>query len=115
AGGMSAVLLQGGLQLVEDLGAHTQSLTEAAGAHRHDHELLDLHVVGGVSAAVEDVHHGHGQNLGVDTANVVVQGDAQALGSGLSAGQRSTQDGVSAQLGLVGGAVQLDEGLVDSG
>ena len=97
------------------LGAHPQGLPEAAGAHRHDHELLDLHVVGGVSAAIEDVHHGHGQHLGVDAANVVVEGAAQALSSGLGAGQGGAQDGVGAQVGLVGGAVQLDHGLIDGG
>ena len=98
---------------MEDLGAHAQSLTEAGGAHRHDHELLDLHVVGGVSAAIKDVHHGHGQLLGVDAADIVVQRSTQALSSGLGAGQRGTQDGVGAQAALVGGAVQLDEHLVD--
>ena len=86
---------------------------EAGGAHGHDHELLDLHVVGGVGAAVEDVHHGHGQHLGVGAADVVVQGGAQALGCGLGAGQGGAQDGVGAQAALVGGAVQLDEHLVD--
>src|SRR5699024_8574171 len=64
-------------------------------------------------AAVEDVHHGHGQLLGVDAANVVIQAGAQALGRGLGAGQRGAQDGVGAQAALVGGAVQVDEHLVD--
>ena len=100
---------------MEHLGAHAQGLAEAAGAHGHDHELLDLHVVGGMGAAVEDVHHGHGQDLGVGAADIVVQGGAQGLGRRLGAGQGSAQNGVGAQLGLVGGAVQLDEGLVDGG
>ena len=52
AGGGGAVLLQGVLQSVEHLSAHAQSLMEARGAHGHDHELLDLHVVGGMGAAV---------------------------------------------------------------
>ena len=113
AGGGGAVLLQDGLQGVEDLGAHPQGLMPAAGAHRHDHKLLDVHVVGGVSAAVEDVHHGHRQGLGVDAADIAVQGHAQALGSGLGTGQGGAQNGVGAQTALVGGAVQVDEGLVD--
>ena len=113
AGGGGAVLLQGVLQGVEHLGAHTQSLAEGLGAHGHDHELLDLHVVGGVRAAVEDVHHGHRQLLGVDAANVVVQGHAQILGSCLGAGQGGTKNGIGAQTLLVGGAVQVDQQLVD--
>ena len=68
-----------------------------------------------MSAAVENVHHGHGQNLGVGAADIVVQGGAQGLGRCLGAGQGSAQDGVGAQLGLVGGAVQLDQSLVDGG
>ena len=66
-----------------------------------------------MSAAVEDVHHGHGEGLGVDTADIVVEADAQALSGGLGAGQGGAQDGVGAQTALVGGAVELDHGLVD--
>ncbi len=115
AGGGGAVLLQDVLQGVEHLGAHAQGLAEATGAHRHDHELLDLHVVGGVSAAVENVHHGHGQNLGRWRRRYSCTGGAQGLGRRLGAGQGSAQNGVGAQLGLVGGAVQLDQSLVDGG
>ena len=39
--------------------------------------------------------------------------ETQALGRGLGTGQRGAQNGVGAQTGLVGGAVQLDHGLVD--
>ena len=112
-GGGSAVLLQHGLQGVEDLSAAAQSLAEGRSGDRHDHELLDLHVVGGVSAAVEDVHHGNRQLLGVNAADIVVQSHAQGLGSSLGASQGSAQNGVGAQTALVGGAVQLDHGLVD--
>ena len=98
---------------MEDLGAAAQSLTEGRSGDRHDHELLDLHVVGGVSAAVQDVHHGNGQLLGVGAANVVVQGDAQGLSGSLGASHGCAQDGVGAQTGLVGGTVQLDHSLID--
>ena len=113
AGSGSAVVLQGLLQLVEHLGAHLEGLLPAAGAHRHNHELLNLHVVGGVRAAVEDVHHGDGQGLGVDAADIVIQAGAQGLSGGLGHGQGTAQDGVGAQAALVGSAVQLDHGLVD--
>ena len=113
AGGGSAVLLQGLLQLMEDLGAVAQGFLEALGADGHDHELLDIDAVGGVGAAVEDVHHGHGQGLGIDAADVVVQAHAGGLGRGLGAGQGDAEDGVGTQAGLIGGAVELDEHLVD--
>ena len=115
AGGGSALLLQNGLQGVEDLGAHPQRLAPRGRAHGHDHKLLDVHVVGGVCAAVEDIHHGDGQGLGVGSADIGVQRHAQRLGGRLGAGQRHAQNGVGAQAALVGGAVQIDHGAVDEG
>ena len=100
---------------MEDLSAHLQGLGPGGSAHRHDHEFLNVHVVGGVSAAVENVHHGNGQGLAVDAAQIAVQGHAQSLGSGPGHGHGHRQDGVGAQAGLVGGAVQIDHGLVDLG
>ena len=100
---------------MKHLGTAAQGLPEGGGGDRHNHELLDLHIVGGVGAAVEDVHHRHGQLLGVDAADIAVQAGAQALGRRLGAGQGRAQDGVGTQAGLVGGAVQVDQGLVDGG
>ena len=114
-GSGSAVLLQHSLQGVKHFGTAAQGLPEGGGGDRHNHELLDLHIVGGVGAAVEDVHHRHGQLLGVDAADIAVQAGAQALGRRLGAGQGRAQDGVGTQAGLVGGAVQVDQGLVDGG
>ena len=51
------------LRRVEDLGAHPQALREGGRAHRHDHELLEVDLVVGVRAAVEHVHHRHGQHV----------------------------------------------------
>jgi hypothetical protein len=50
--------------MVEDLGTHPQALAEALGTHRHDHEFLDVHVVWGVRAAIQDVHHGNREKTG---------------------------------------------------
>jgi hypothetical protein len=47
------------------------------GADGHDHELLEVDVVVGVRAAVEDVHHRHGQGDGVDAAEVAVERQAE--------------------------------------
>ncbi|MBU1674157.1 hypothetical protein KKA85_00075, partial [bacterium] len=63
-----ALFAQHLLEGVEHLGAHLQRLGERLSAGGHDHELLDVHVVVGVRAAVEDVHHGHGQGAGGDAA-----------------------------------------------
>ena len=111
-GGGSAVFLQNGLQGVEHLGAAAQSLTPGGSGNGHDHELLNVHVVGGMSAAVQDVHHRNGQGLGIGAADVSIQGQADGLGRGAGAGQRHAQNGVGAQTALVGSAVQIDHGLV---
>ena len=56
-------------------------------------------------AAVEDVHHRCGQQVGVDATQVLIQRQARRLGSGAGDGQRYAQDGVGAELGLVGRTV----------
>ena len=61
------------LERVVGLGAPAQRLGEGRRADRHDHELLEVDVVVGVRAAVEDVHHRHGQHVGVDAADVAVE------------------------------------------
>jgi len=45
------------LEVVEDFTAAADGVAEPLEPQRHDHELLDVDVVVGVLAAVEDVHH----------------------------------------------------------
>ena len=97
--------MQHALEGVVDLGAPAQALGKARSTHGHDHELLEVNVVVGMHAAVEDVHHGRGQQVGVDAAQVLVQRQARRLGSGAGNGQRHAQDGVGAELGFVGRTV----------
>ena len=52
------------------------AFAEGRRADGHDHELLEVDVVVGVLAAVEDVHHRHGQDLGVGAAEVAVERQA---------------------------------------
>ena len=42
-------------------------------AHRHDHEFLDVDRVVGVRAAVDDVHHRHGQHVRAGAAEIAVE------------------------------------------
>ena len=65
--------MQHALEGVVDLGTPAQALGKARGAHRHDHELLEVNVVVGMHATVEDVHHGRWQQMGVNAAQVLVQ------------------------------------------
>ena len=47
-------------QGMKDLGTAAQRLGKRRQAHRQNHELLHVHAVVRVGAAVDDVHHGHG-------------------------------------------------------
>ena len=64
-------------------------------------------------AAVEDVHHRHGQQVGVGAADVAEQRQARRLRRGARGGERGAEDGVGAELGLVGRAVEVEHRLVD--
>ena len=107
--GRQATLLQHPLQRVVRLDAPAQRLAEARRADRHDHELLEVDVVVGVHAAVQDVHHRHRQHVGVGPADVAVERQLQLGRRGPGHGQRHAEDGVGAEAGLVVGAVEVDQ------
>ena len=86
---------------------------EARRADRHQHELLQVDVVVGVGAAVEDVHHRHRQHVGVGAADVPVQRQLGLAGRCLGHGEAGTEDRVGTEPGLVVGAVELDQLLID--
>ena len=113
--GDQAPLLQQRLELVEGLGAHAQRLGEVRGAGRDDHELLDVEVVVGVPAAVDDVHHRHRQRARVDAAEVLVERQAGLFGRGPGDRDRDAEDRVGAELLLGLGAVGADQRAVDVG
>ena len=102
------------LEGVVDLGAPAQRLGERLGTHRHDHEFLEVDVVVGMHAAVEDVHHRRGQQVRIRAANVLVERKTGFLGCRASGCQRNAQDGVGAEAALVVRAVKRDHGIVDS-
>src|SRR5690606_31066004 len=63
--------------------------------------------------AVEDVHQWHWQYVCVRAAQVLVQWQVGAHSGSICYCQGDAEDGVGAQLGLVGGAVQFNHGGVD--
>src|SRR5208337_3011513 len=58
-----AVLLEGSLQRMENLDAPAESFAERGGSNGHGHEFLKIHGAVGMSAAIEDVHHGDGEKI----------------------------------------------------
>ena len=105
--------MQHALEGVVDLGAPAQALGKARSTHGHNHELLEVNVVVGMHTTVEDVHHGRRQQVGVNAAQVLVQRQARRLGCGAGNGQRHAQDGVGAELGLVGRTVRGNQRGID--
>src|SRR6185369_11787337 len=79
-----------------------------------DHELLNVDVVVGVGAAVDDVHHRQRQLAGVGSADIFIQRLSGFLGRSLGNRQRYTQDRVGAEVRLEFGAVQLDHLHIDA-
>src|SRR5437588_102929 len=53
-GRVQTTLLEDILEMVEDLGAHAQRFPKGSCAEGHDHELLEVDIVVGVFAAIED-------------------------------------------------------------
>ena len=108
-----AALLEQLGQCVEYLGTHANSLALVLGTNGTDHELLEGDGGIAVCTAIDDVHHGHGQHMGIGTTDVAVQGHTEVVGSSVSHGERNAQDGVSAEFALSGGAVEFDHRHVD--
>ena len=105
------------LEGVVGLGTNLHGLREAGGASGEEHELLERELVAGVRATVNDVERraGEGERRlhAGKVSKVLVEGDALLRGTGLSDGDGDTEDGVRAELALVGGAVKLDQEIVD--
>jgi hypothetical protein len=114
-GGRELPLAQDLLQVVEHLGAGAQGLLEAGQAQRDDHELLEVEGVVGVGAAVDDVHQGHRQHAGVGATQVLVQRHLQLERRRPRDRHGHAQDGVGADLALVGGAVRRQHRRIDAG
>lgn len=72
-----------------------------------------------MATTVEDVHEGHGQNVWLlgasQIADVGVERGALLSSSSLGDSHRNTKDSVCAEVGLVLGAIELVEEVVDGG
>ena len=105
--------VEGLLERVEDFRPHAHGFAEAFGADRHDHEFLEIDRIVGMCAAIDDIHHGHRQCAGGGAADITIERQTGRLGRRTRDCEGDTQDGIGAEAGLVGRAVQIDHCLVD--
>ena len=116
-GGGVAAFFERGLERVENLDAPAQGFGEAGSAHGHDHELLEVHGIIGVRAAIENIHHGDGEEVGGSVRGVAREIFMERLlesgGGGAGGGHGNGEDGVGAETGFVGRAVEGDHFLVE--
>lgn len=96
-----------------DFSVHAQGFGKVHGPNRHDHEFLDINVVIGMGTAIKDIHHRNRQFLGVDTAQVLVQGKAGVFGGCLGAGKADAQDGIGTKFAFIFGSIKAQERLVN--
>lgn len=86
---------------------------------RDDHELLEGKATTGVRTTVQDVLEGNGKDIGLlgtgEVGDVSVERDTLLSSTSLSDSQADTEDGISAEVGLVGSSVKLVEELVNLG
>ncbi len=98
---------------MEDLDAHAQGFAEALGAEGRDHEFLRVHRIIGMRAAVDDVHHGHWQGVGADSAEVAIKRSVLGRGGRAGGGHGDGQNGVGAEASFVGRAIERDHRAID--
>ena len=105
-----AVAGEQGLQGMEYFRADTQGVMEGFRPEGHDHEFLDIQIVGGMRTAVDDVHHGRRHDFGVDAAEILIQRQTEKFGGGAGSGKGNAEHGVCAETGLVVRAVKIKQG-----
>ena len=107
------------LEVMEYIGTHAQRIGKGLGANRLDHELLDIHIVVGMLATVDDIHHRYRHRIftrgAIQVGNMRVQRHTLGMGRGLGCSQGDRENRVGAQGRLVLGTVQLDHRAVQTG
>ena len=98
---------------MEDFDAPAQRFGERRRAYGHHHEFLEIDVVIGVRATVEDVHHRNRQHAGVHSAQVTVERHLVQIRDRTRSRHRNRKNGVRAQTALVLCAIQFDHFLIE--
>ena len=90
-----------------DLTAPAECLTEALRTDRHNHEFLYVNIIRGMCAAVQNVHHWHGQLVRLHATNVAIQRHIERRSSRARRSQRYRKNCICTQLGFILAAIDL--------
>ena len=101
------------LERLKGLGAIAHRFPKCGRTHRDDHEFLNVEIVVGMRAAVDDIHHRHRQGHRTRTAEIAIERQSGLFGRSLGNRHRHRQRCVGAESGLVVGTVEFDQDLVD--
>ena len=112
-GGGKTSPLQHTSQSVVDLRTHLQSLPEGGCTPGHYHDLLDIHIVGSMGTAVQNVHHRHRQHIGIYASHIPVQRHVVMSCRRPGCCPGHCQHGICPQGGFIGCTVQSAHAPVD--
>ncbi len=108
--GAIAFALQHRLEVVEDLGTHSERLAEARCSNRHDHEFLEVDGIVRMLPTVQDVHHGNGKRTRCYPTHILEYRQVGSLSCSASCCQTDRQNRIRTQVGFIGGAIRLKHG-----
>ena len=91
---------------MEHLGALLQRMTEALGADRQDHELLDIETVVGMRAAVDEIHHRHRHHRLATPREITPQRLIGILSSGMRHRERYGEQRIGTETTFVVRAIE---------
>jgi len=92
--------MQALLEGVEDFGTDADGIGNAGGAHRHDHEFLEVDGVVGMFAAIDDVHHRHRQDMGRDAADIAIERQTARIAAALATASETPRMALAPRLPL---------------
>ena len=84
------ILRQDALKRMEHFGALLQRFRPRTSTYRHNHKFLEIDGIVRMFSAVNNIHHGNRQSLGIYTANVIVQRHTVLIRRSTSASKRNT-------------------------
>ena len=98
---------------MKDLGTHAQCLRKGGRAQWHYHKLLKINSIIGMCTTIQNIHHGHGQDIRLQSTNITIQRHAQRSGRSPCAGQGYPKNSIRTQIRFVARPVQINHDSVN--